>query len=225
MKKYCIPLIGLSLALTISMASVARADDLPVSIRSQHEPTPVWQERSQTLDLPTSPSNPVLEIPGQQPNPAQSSVLPSPFVGCWEGTIEDFDSLTPIGFLSSMMRASHSTYTYCYLPNPDGETYRLEFRKLSIAERELTPTAFTNQVVWVDDPARRGYLRNHLTVIQTSWLLIFPFHVQEDAYAEEIVTVKDENTISMRGAELIKLEGQDYARTEFHADLHRIPEN
>jgi len=225
MTRHTISLTRLSLAIALLIASAARADDVSAPIRSQQEPTPIWQERSQTMELPTSPSNPVLEIPGQEPDSTKSLVLPSPFVGCWEGTIEGFDTVTPIGFMSSSLRGARATYTFCYLPNPDGKTYRLEFRKLVIDDSELTPTAFENQILWVDDASHRGYLRNHLSVVQTSWLLIFPIHIHEEIYAEQIATLRDQNSIGIRGAELIRMEGKDYARTEFHADFHRIPEN
>jgi hypothetical protein len=178
-----------------------------------------------TLELPTGPSNPVLEIPGKQPDAAQSVVLPSLFVGCWEGTIENFDSLEPIGFLSSMVRGTHVTYRFCYLPNPDGTTYRLELRKLVIAEKELTPTSFENQVVWKDDGKGTGYLRNHVVVTQHSWFLFIPISVQTEYYAEEIVALNNSNGLNMRGAQLMKLSGKDYARIGFHADFHRVTED
>jgi hypothetical protein len=68
-----------------------------------------------------------------------------------------------------------------------------------------------------------GYLRNHLVVIQHSWFLFIPMSVQTEYYAEEIVTLDDDpNVLKMRGAELMKLSGSDYARIGFHADFHRV---
>jgi len=214
------------LLILILCVSTAGAEQDAGSIRSQEEPSPSVIQPSApqpTLELPTGPSNPTLEIPGKPPDTAQSVVLPSPFVGCWEGTIEEFDSLTPIGFLSSLVKGTHATYRFCYLPNPDGASYRLELRKLVIAEKELTPTSFENQVVWKDDRKGMGYLRNHLVVIQHSWFLFIPMSVQTEYYAEEIVTLDDDpNVLKMRGAELMKLSGSDYARIGFHADFHRV---
>jgi hypothetical protein len=169
------------------------------------------------------PSNPVVEIPGQQPDPAQSKLLPSGFSGCWEGTVSDFDSLQPIGFLSSFASSTHTTYRFCYLSNGDG-TYRMELRKFAIAEKEVTPTSFVNQVVWVDNDHGQGYLRNHFTTTQRSWLLFIPINVDSEYFAEEVVTLVNPNTVRMRGAELMRLEGSDYLRVEFHADFHRVDE-
>jgi hypothetical protein len=100
-----------------------------------------------TLVLPSSPSHPVLEIPGRDPNPALSLPLPSPFVGCWEGTIKGFDSLIPIGVFSTYATGTNITYRFCYTPNSDGSSYRMELRKLVIDNKELTPTGFVNQGV------------------------------------------------------------------------------
>lgn len=212
----------------ILCAGTAGAQDGADVMRSQQQPSPppsIQPNPSQsTLELPTGPSNPVLEIPGQAPEPALSVTLPSPFVGCWEGTINGFDSLTPIGFLSSFIGGARITYRFCYLPNPDGKTYRMELRKLVIDNKELTATGFDNQVVWVDDHHGAGYLRNHLTVDQTSWLLFIPIRVREDIYAEEIVALDNPNLANMHGAELMKLNGSDYARISFHADFNRIPD-
>ena len=215
-----------NLLILILCVGTAGAEQDAGSIRSQQEPSPssIQPPATQpTLELPTGPTNYVLEIPGTPPDTAQSVVLPSPFVGCWEGTIEEFDSLIPIGFLSSLVKGTHVTYRFCYLPNPDGASYRLELRKLVIAEKELTPTSFENQVVWKDDRKGMGYLRNHLVVIQHSWFLFIPMSVQTEYYAEEIVTLdNDPNLLKMRGAELMKLSGADYARIGFHADFRRV---
>jgi len=126
--------------------------------------------------------------------------------------------------LSSFVRGTHVTYRFCYLPNPDGASYRLELRKLVIAEKELTPTSFENQVVWKDEHQGTAYLRNHLVVIQRSWFLFIPISVQTEYYAEEIVALDNSNAVKMRGAELMKLSGEDYARIGFHADFQRVPE-
>jgi len=209
----------------ILCASTAGAQPDAGSMRTQQEPSPSLSQPAapqSTLELPTGPSNPVLEIPGKLPDATQSVVLSSQFVGCWEGTIENFDSLEPIGFLSSLVRGTHVTYRFCYLPNPDGTTYRLELRKLVIAEKELTPTSFENQVVWKDDRNGTGYLRNHLVVTQHSWFLFIPISVETEYYAEEIVGLNNSNGLNMRGAELMKLSGKDYTRIGFHADFQRV---
>ena len=85
------------------------------------------------------------------------------------------------------------TYRFCYLPNPDGTSYRLELRKLVIAEKELTATRFENQVVWTDERQSTGYLRNHLVVTQSSWFLFIPIILQTEYYAEEIVALGNSN--------------------------------
>jgi hypothetical protein len=211
-----------SALLALAIASNAAGQQGSDLIRSQQQPAPSVPANSpqSTLVVP-GPGNPVLEIPGQQPDPAQSRLLPTGFSGCWEGTISDFDSLHPIGFLSSFASGTHTTYRFCYLPNGDG-TYRMELRKFEIAEKELTPTSFVNQVVWVDNDHGQGYLRNHFTTSQRSWLLFIPVNVDSEYFAEEVVTLLNPNTVRMRGAELMRLEGSDYLRAEFHADFHRV---
>ncbi len=221
--------IGEATLILVLWIGAAGAQENTGAMRSQQQssPAPSIQPNSSqsTLELPTSPSNPVLEIPGKPPEPALSMTLPSPFVGCWEGTIDGWDSLTPIGFLSSLFRPTQITYRFCYLPNADGRSYRFELRKVAIAAKELTQTAFANQIVWIDDRHRTGYLRNHLTVIQTSWLLFIPIRVQQDVYAEQIVVLENSNLVRMRGADLVQLNGTDYLRQTFHADFHRVADS
>jgi hypothetical protein len=215
-------------SILVLWATTVRAQESTGAMRSQRQPSPAPSLQPNpspsTLELPTSPSNPVLEIPGQLPEPALSMTLPSPFVGCWEGTIDGWDSLTPIGFLSSLFQPTQITYRFCYLPNADGRSYRFELGKVAIAAKELKQTAFENQVVWIDDRHGTGYLRNHLTVIQTSWLLFIPIRVRQDAYTEEIVVLADQNLVRMRGADLVQLNGADYLRQTFHADFQRVPD-
>jgi hypothetical protein len=240
--------LRLGVLILLLCAGTAGAERDTGTIRSQQEPSPssiLPSAPQSTLKSPTGPSNPILEIPGKLPDAALSVLLPSSFVGCWQGTIEGFDSLTPIGLLSSHIQGAHVTYRFCYVPNPNSSSYRLELRKLVIAEKEFTPTSFENQVVWTDDHQGTAYLRNHLVVIQHSWLLtahpslpgespplapdgdrpvFIPISVQTDYYAEEIVTLDNSNLIKMRGAELMKLSGTDYARIGFHADFRRVPD-
>lgn len=182
--------------LILSAGAACAEQDMGSPMRSQEVPSPSLVQPAtpqSTLELPTGPSNPVLEIPGKLPDAARSVLLPSLFVGCWEGTIGGFDWLTPIGFLSSLIRGTHVTYRFCYLPNPDGTSYRLELRKLVIAEKELTATRFENQVVWTDERQSTGYLRNHLVVTQSSWFLFIPIILQTEYYAEEIVALGNSN--------------------------------
>ena len=226
MRRKLVRTLLLAMACFLAVGVYADADQQTGVIQSQQEPaSPLAPNSSQsTLVMPPGPSNPVLEIPRTEPEPSQSKLLPTGFAGCWEGTIEQFDSLVPIGFLSSLASGTHTTYRFCYLPNGDN-TYRMELHKMVIAEKELTPTSFANQVVWVDLEHGQGYLRNHLTASQRSWLLFIPINVQSEYFAEEVVTLVDPNTVRMRGAQLMKLEGKDYLRCTFHSDFHRVTES
>ena len=219
---------GLFGALVLLLCALAAgAQENAIVVPSQHNATTSSSRATaagSTLILLTAPSHPVLEIAGKEPEPARSLSLPSRFVGCWEGTINGFDSLEPIGFLSSYLKGTHVTYQFCYLPNSDGTTYRMELRKLVIDNKDLTATAFENQVVWVDQLHGQGYLRNHISILQTVRMLFIPFQARQDYYAEEIVNLRSPNLVRMQGNELMKLEGKDYARLGFHADFNRVPE-
>ena len=49
----------------------------------------------------------------------------------------------------------------------------MELRKLVIDNKDLTATAFENQVVWVDRLHGQGYLRNHISILQTVRMLFY----------------------------------------------------
>ena len=167
---------------------------------------------------------PILEIPGRLlPEPSVSLTLPSPFVGCWEGTVDSYDSVVPS---SAAMGSASVTYTFCYEPNPDGRTYELRLRKVVVAGKKLKVTDFENQVVQVDDGHRTAYLRNHTTAVDSEWLLfLIPVHITEDVYAEQWVRLDNAgNAIQLVGSELIKANGKDYATVKYHSEFFRVSE-
>jgi hypothetical protein len=155
---------------------------------------------------------------GTPPDASASISLAAPFTGCWNGTIEGGGSLVPIGFLSSLVTLPPTSYRFCYLPDPNGRSARMELLDMVSDNIRPTVTEFANQVVWSDDQSA-AYLRNHIGTIGPVWL---PYtHTREDVYADEIVTVKNPNLLIMQGVELIKVSGSDYLRASFHADFHR----
>ncbi len=175
------------------LCATAGAQDAP-GIRSQQEfpaasPTP-----------PPSSSRQSLDIPGAEPRQTLEIALPSGFVGCWEGTINGFDSLEPIAFLSSLSQGTTTTYQFCYRPIGSGG-YRMDLTKLKVKEEELKVVSFENRVIAVDHDHGMGKLRNRVVTEQTSYLLwLIPITIAMEIEADEEVTLVNRDLVRMRYA-------------------------
>ncbi len=76
--------------------------------------------------------------------------LPASFYGCWEGTIDSADSVTPLNWTGNHARVEHNTYQLCYRRRPEsgGE---LVLTKFEAGGNNLDVISFDNHVTAVDD--------------------------------------------------------------------------
>lgn len=149
--------------------------------------------------------------------------LPASFYGCWEGTMDNFDSLTPLDSMGNHLRGERATYQFCYRRRPTGGG-ELVLTKFEVSGNNLSIVAFDNHVTAFDERLRTGRLRNHALVEQGHSLFwVFPVYAREDIYADENIAVKSDDLIAMSGRELIQVNGTDAAIVTFHADFHRLP--
>ncbi len=150
-------------------------------------------------------------------------VIPEAFFGCWEGTLERFDSVTPLSFAGHFVsEAMHTTYQFCFRRRPDG-TGRLDLTKVEIEGKQATITTFVNHVTGVDTGRLRARLRNHTVAESVGYLFwIFPMHAQQEIEADEVLTMKNRDLIFVEGQELIRVNGGDIAIVTFHTDFHRV---
>src|ERR1700691_3068996 len=149
--------------------------------------------------------------------------LPASFYGCWEGTIDSSDSVTPLNWTGNHLRVERNTYQLCYRRRAEsgGE---LVLTKFESGGNNLDVISFDNHVTAVDEGRRTARLRNHVLVEQGHNLLwVYPVYGREDIYADENIAMKSDNLIAMSGKELIQVNGTDAAIVTFHADFHRVP--
>jgi hypothetical protein len=165
---------------------------------------------------------------GERPLPVSSALviaekpLPEAAFGCWEGTIERFDSVTPLSFAGHFLGESiRTTYQLCYRRIEGGG--RLDLTKVEIEGKKATITHFDNHVTAVDGERLTGHLRNHAvleSVVYFMWL--FPISAQQDIFADEDIEVKSKDVVAMRGKQLVRVNGTDVAEMTFHTDFHRV---
>jgi hypothetical protein len=153
--------------------------------------------------------------------------VPKEFVGCWEGTVDAFDTAKSYTLLSDdyiRTSAAHTTYEFCFSSRPSG-TGQLELKKVQVRGNELRISHFDNRVTAFDPERYRGKMRNHGIVEATVWLLwIIPMHVQQEVYAEEEFQMKSRDVVFVQGKQLLVIHGAVSAEMTFHTDFHRVSE-
>jgi hypothetical protein len=167
---------------------------------------------------------------GEQALPASTATisreyqLPAAFNGCWEGTIEGFDSVTPLSFAGRFVSEGlRTTYQLCYRPH-EGGGGELTLTKLEIEGHKATVTRFDNRVTKVDLENQTGHLRNHVVLESVAYVFwLFPVTAHQEIFADEDIKVISPDALSMRGSERIRVGDQDIAEVTFHGDFHRVP--
>jgi hypothetical protein len=149
--------------------------------------------------------------------------LPASFQGCWEGSIDAPDSLSPLDWTGNHLHWEPATYQFCYRPLPAGGG-DLVLTRFEYGGNNLNVLSFDNHVTAVDHGRHTARLRNHILVEQVNCLLwVLPVYNREDYYADENIALKSDNLIVMSGKELLQVNGTDTAIATFHADFHRVP--
>lgn len=148
-------------------------------------------------------------------------VIPEAFFGCWEGTLERFDSVTP-SLAGYFTYAAHTTYRFCFRRRPDG-TGRLDLTKVEIEGKPVTVTRFDNHITGADPKRLMARLRNHTVAESVAHLFwIYPIHIQQDIVADELLTMKNRDLIFVEGQQVLRVNGGEAMTMTFHADFHRV---
>jgi len=142
--------------------------------------------------------------------------IPTDFVGCWRGTVDQFDTVT--SFTSSPIKAMSSIYEFCFTNRPDG-TGKLELTDLEVADRKTTVTHFDNRIISVDPEHRSGSMRNHVTFVSVYYLII---HLTQDAYVDEDLRMTSRDEIFVKGKQVIVIGGNIIAEMTFHTNFYRV---
>ncbi|HYL57534.1 MAG TPA: hypothetical protein VEU51_01585 [Candidatus Acidoferrales bacterium] len=152
--------------------------------------------------------------------------LPTVMYGCWQGSIDGFDSITPISWVGNLVsKAMKTTYTMCYRRRPQGGGV-LSLANVEVGGKQATVVSFENHVTAVNVERRTGHLRNHVVFEQVGHLFfVIPISAQQDIYAEEDVVMQSEDLLAMTGQQLVRLNGKDIATMTFHGDFHRVPDD
>ncbi len=166
---------------------------------------------------------------GEQIQPESSAyvspdvAIPEVFFGCWEGTINGFDSVTPLSFAGHFITGSMKTvYQFCLRPVEGGGAV-MQLTKLEIEGHQATVKRFDNHIT-ATYPERPGaHLRNHLLIESTAYLFyILPVKSEQDIFAEEDIVMTPQGVIAMQGKQLARMNGQDIAEITFHGDFYRV---
>ncbi len=152
--------------------------------------------------------------------------IPQGFFGCWEGTINGFDSVTPLSFDGHFIKGSMQTvYQFCLRRAEEGGAV-MQLTKLEIEGRQATVKRFDNHIT-ATYPERPGaHLRNYLVIASTVHLFwLFPVTLEQEIFAEEDIVLTPQDVIAMQGKQLARMGGQDIAEMTFHSDFHRVAES
>jgi hypothetical protein len=196
-------------------------------------------QSSQTLEVAPSQNSRILELPPlaggalpPPPQPVTNPLVPSPFIGCWEGAVERFDST--VGDFQSMTIIRPARMLFCYRPN------HIDVRVAEIGAEFAAPP-------WINDIVEhlgfglafikgdRHDISNRIYAITPTqiytrtfvplkivglwrWLLPVPRHPA--LVEEELAQKKDLDHLSVQARLEIEVDGRLGVKT-WHADFHR----
>jgi hypothetical protein len=172
----------------------------------------------------------VTQLPGPKYVPQSTTIvgteprIPSEWFGCWRGTVEEFDSVTPISpsVNASDIKALSTTYDFCFSKRSDG-TGKLDLTDVEIGRHKATVTHFDNHIASTGPDLHHASLHNHTTVESVVYVLwIFPIHMTDDIYAEEDLQMLSPDVIYVKGKELLVMGGNMVASTTFHTNFYRV---
>ncbi|MGB3552109.1 MAG: hypothetical protein WA993_15580 [Candidatus Binatus sp.] len=194
---------------------------------------------NQALEVVPSQNNRILELPplvdGALPPPPQPLInpeIPSPFIGCWEGTVERWDSA--VGNFQNVTISKPGRIVFCYRPNhidvPVAEL-EAEFAAPAWIKGIATHLGFRLDFVKVD----RNDISNRIYAITPSqiyartfvplsiighWRWVLPVPKHAALVDEELVQKKDLDHLSVQARQELEVDGLPAVRT-WHADFHR----
>ncbi len=194
---------------------------------------------NQALEVVPSQNNRILELPPliggalpPPPPPVTNPVIPSPFIGCWEGSVERWDSA--LGNFQNVTFYRPARIVFCYRPN------RIDVRVAEIGVEFAAPP-------WVKDIA--SHLGFGLAIVQADhhdisnaiyaitptqihartfvplkivgiWRWLLPVARHQVLVDEELAQKKDLDHLSVQARLEIEVDGLPAVRT-WHADFRR----
>jgi len=205
-------------------------------------PAPRAQQGTQSLELAPSRNNQILELPplmhGALPPPPQplaNPEIPSPFIGCWEGMVERWDS--EIGNFEGVTISRPGRIVFCYRQNhidvpvaeieaefgtPDWFKDMLSHLGISLAFVKVDHRDISNTIYAITRTQIYARTFVPLKIIGFwRWLLPVPRHVL--LVDEELAQKKDLDHLSVQARQELQVDGLPAVRT-WHADFHRTVE-
>ena len=224
--------LAISAIITLSFLASAHA-------QYQNEFTPAVPSDLATPSAPPSGMNMLELAPARGPRlppappPLENVEIPSPFIGCWEGNPNGWD--TVVDSFGGFTVGKPGRIVFCYRPT------RIDVPTAAVA---------MGATDWMKDVA--GHLGLGITIpkvdatgIRTTIYAMTPTQIQARTYVplkgvellfwviplsinqgatdEEIATLKDQDTISVVARQELIAPGMESLRY-WHADFHRIPE-
>jgi hypothetical protein len=171
----------------------------------------------------------ITALPGPKYVPESTAVagpeprIPNEWFGCWKGTVDSFDTVTPLSpsVSANSIKTLSTTYTLCFTKRPDGSG-QLELADVEIGGHKGTVTHFDNRFTSLGPTPDRASMRNHAIVESVLYVLwIFPIHVTQEIYADEDLQFVPPNVVSVRGKQLVVMGGNMIASMTFHANFNR----
>lgn len=194
---------------------------------------------NQALELAPSQNNRILELPPlvggalpSPPPPVTNPEIPSPFIGCWEGTVERYDSAD--GNFQDVTISRPGRIVFCYRRNHiDVPVAELEagFDAPSWFKEIATHLGFSFAFVKVDQnnifnriyaiTSTQIYARTFVPLrIIGIWRWLLPVARGQVLVDEELAQKKDLDHLSIRARQELEVDGLPAVRT-WHADFHR----
>ncbi len=194
---------------------------------------------NQALEVAPSQNNRILELPplvgGALPPPPQpliNPLIPSPFIGCWEGTVERWDSAG--GNFQDVTISRPGRIVFCYRTNRiDVPVAELEagFAAPPWFKNVATHLGFSFAFVKVDDndifnriyaiTPTQIYARTYVRLkIIDIWRWLLPVARNQVLVDEELVQKKDLDHLSIQARQELEVDGLPAVRT-WHADFRR----
>ena len=194
---------------------------------------------NQALDVTPSQNNRILELPplvgGELPAPTQpltDPLIPSPFIGCWEGTVEQWDSA--VGNFQNVSISRPGRIVFCYRRNHiDVPVAELEagFAEPPFIKDIATHLGFSFAFVKVDQndiftkiyaiTPTQIYARTFVPLkIIGLWRWLLPVPRHPALVEEELAQKKDLDHLSVQARQELEVDGLPAIRT-WHADFRR----
>jgi hypothetical protein len=232
-------MIGILLAIILPTHAIAEPQQEFAPPAGGQFPGSQSPQGNQALEVAPSQNTRILELPPlvggalpSPPPPVTNPVIPSPFIGCWEGTVERYDSA--VGNFQNVTIIRPARIVFCFRPNHiDVRVAEIgaEFLAPPLIKEIATHLGFGLAFVKADhnDISNRIYAITPTQIYARTfvplkivgvwrWLLPVPRHMA--LVEEELAQKKDLDHLSVQARQELDVGGLLGVRT-WHADFHR----